>query len=62
MFQDELRKRPLKAKFLDLYYNKSHIKCYNFYQQSEDHFAIANTKGQNRVPFAATFLWEQALF
>ena len=62
VFPDGPCERPLKARFLELYCGKTHIECYNFIQQYEDHFATAGAKGRNRVPFAATFLREQALF
>ena len=32
VFLDGPCERPLKVRFPDLYYNKTHIKCYNFYQ------------------------------
>ena len=54
--QAEPREKPLKARNPDLYFGKSHIDCYNFCQQCEDHFATARATGSNRVPFAATFL------
>ena len=54
--------RPLKAWFLDIYRGKTYLECYNFFQQCEDHFAITGTTGSNRVPFAATFLKDTALF
>ena len=44
MFLDGLCESLLKAKFLDLYYSKSYIKCYNFCQQYENYFATANAK------------------
>ena len=50
------RKRPLKARFPELYRGKTYMECYNFIQQCEHHFATAGAKGPNRVPFAATFL------
>ena len=56
------RERPLKAWFPDIYWSKTHLECYNFFQQCEDHFATAGTTGSNRVPFAATFLKDTALF
>ena len=52
----------LKTKSLDVYYNKSYIKCYNFYQEYEDHFAIAKVKGLNRISFAAFFLYNYIKF
>ena len=39
--------RPLMTQFLDVYWGKTHLKCYNFFQQCEDHFATAGAKGQN---------------
>ena len=56
------RERPLKAWFPDIYWGKTHLECYNFFQQCKDHFAIAGATGSNRVPFAATFLKHTALF
>ena len=56
------RERPLKAWFPDIYRNKTHLECYNFFQQCEDYFATASAMGSNRVPFAATFLKDTALF
>ena len=47
---------PLKVLFPDLYHGKSHIECYHFCQQCEDHFATAGATGPNRTPFAASFL------
>ena len=50
------RESPLKAQFPDLYHGKSHMECYHFCQQCEDHFATAGATGPNRTPFAASFL------
>ena len=52
----EPREQPLKARFPDLYYGNSHMDCYRFCQQCEDHFETAGAKGPNRIPFAASFL------
>ena len=52
----ELCKQPLKARFLDLYYDNLHIDCYWFYQQCKDHFETAKGKKLNKIPFAASFL------
>ena len=49
-------KRPLKARFANVYQAKTHIKCDNFFQQCKDHFAIAGAMGPNRVLFTTTFL------
>ena len=50
------REQPLKARFPDLYYGNSHLNCYRFCQQCEDHFETAGANGPNRVPFATSFL------
>ena len=56
VFLDGLCKKPLKARFLELYCGKTHMECYNFIQQYKDHFATARAKKPNRVPFTDTFL------
>ena len=38
------------------------MEYYNFYQQCEDHFAIAGAKSPNRIPFAASFLRDRINF
>ena len=53
---DGAREKPLKGRSLDIYRGKSHMKCYNFYQQCKDHFATAGAKGPNRNLFASSFL------
>ena len=53
---DDVREKPLKARSPDVYHGKSHIECYNFCQQCEDHFTTAGAKSPNRIPFAASFL------
>lgn len=50
------RERPLKARFPDLYFGNSHMDCYRFCQQCEDHFETAKATGSNRVSFSALFL------
>lgn len=49
------REQPLKARFPDLYYGNSHMDCYRFCQQCEDHFETAGANGPNRILFAASF-------
>ena len=49
-------KQPLKAKVLEVYYDKLYIECYHFCQQCKDHFKTAGATGINRTPFAASFL------
>ena len=55
-------KRPLKAWFSNVYWGKTHLKCYNFFQHYKDYFAIAGAKCQNQVSFAVTFINSTALF
>ena len=50
------RERLFKAKVPEVYYGKSHMDCYHFCQQCEDHFETAGATGTNRTPFAASFL------
>ena len=56
------RDRPLKARNPDLYYESSHMECYYFYWQCEDHFDTAGATGHKRVPFAASFLRDRINF
>ena len=39
-----LHERWLNAWFLDVYWGKTHLECYNFFQQYEDHFATTGAK------------------
>ena len=52
----EPQKRPLKARTPETYWGKSHIECYHFCQQCEEHFEISGATGMNRTPIAASFL------
>ena len=52
----EPKEQPLKARFPDLYFGKSHLDCIWFYQQCKDHLNTARTHGDNRIWFAASFL------
>ena len=54
--------RSQKAWFPGIYWDKTHLEFYNFFQQCKDHFAIADATGPNRVLFAALILKETALF
>ena len=51
----EPRERPLKARTPETYWGKSHMECYHFCQQCEDHFETSGATGMNRTPFAASF-------
>ena len=51
----EPEEQPLKARFSDLYFGKSHLDCYRFCQQCKDYFDIARANGENYTPFAASF-------
>ena len=50
------QKQLLKARFPNLYYRNSHLDCYRFCQQCEDHFETAGANRPNQVLFAASFL------
>ena len=52
----EPRDHPLKAKTPKTYWDKSHMECYYFYQQCEDHFETSGATWINYTPFAASFL------
>ncbi len=52
----------VKAKTPDVYCGRSHIECYNFCQQCEDHFATCKATGPNQIPFAASFFRDQINF
>ena len=52
----EPRERPLKARTPETYWGKSHMECYHFCQQCEDHFETSGATGMNRTPFVASFL------
>ncbi len=46
----------LKAKTPVVYCSRSHMECYNFCQQCEDHFATCGATRPNRIPFVTSFL------
>lgn len=50
------RKRPLKAKLLDIYSEKLNMDCFYCCQQCKDHFVIAGATGLNCTPFAVLSL------
>ncbi len=52
----------LKAKTPNVYRGRSHMECYNFCQQCEDHFATCGATGPNRIPFAVFFLRDRINF
>ena len=56
------RKRPLKTRFLDIYWGQTHLECYNFFPKCQDHFATAGATSPNQVLFTAIFLKDTALF
>lgn len=62
VLESAVRERLLKARLPDLYYGKSHMECYHFWQQWEDHFNIASATCLNRRPFASSFLWGRISF
>ena len=56
LIQVELWEQSLKANFFNPYYENSHLDCYCFCQQCEDHFDIAGASKPNRILFATSFL------
>ena len=52
----EPREWPFKARSPETYSGKSHMDCYHFCQQCEDHFKTSGTTGMNCTLFAASFL------
>ena len=54
--------KKLKVCSPDVYYEKSHIDCYNFCQQCEDNFALVGATGLTRILFAMSFLWNRISF
>ena len=59
---DGAREKSLKARSSDVDCGKSHMECYNFCQQCEDHFATAGAKSPNRISFAVSFLRDRINF
>ena len=59
--REDVSDRPLKARNPDLYYGNSHMECYHFCQQCEDHFETAGAKGHKRVLFTGSFLKDRIL-
>ena len=49
-------KRLFKSKVPDVYYDKSYMDYYHFYQQCKDHFEISRATKTNRTSFATSFL------
>ena len=52
----------LKVLSLDIYHQKSHIDCDNFYQQYKNSFALVGTIRPTQILFATSFLWHQISF
>ncbi len=52
----------LKITTPDVYHGRSHMECYNFCQQCEDHFATCGAIGPKQIPFTASFLRDQINF
>ena len=45
-----------------MYWNKTHLECYIFFQQYENHFGTVGAKSQNWVLFATIFLKDTTQF
>ena len=56
VFPNRPYKRLLKARFLDMYCDKTYMEYYNFFLWCKDYFATAGAQGQNRISFTAIFL------
>ena len=56
------REQLLKTWFANIYWDKTHLECYNFFQKCKDHFATASATSSNQVLFAAILLKNTALF
>ena len=56
VFPDGPCERSLKARFSELYRDKTHMEYYNFILQCKDYFATGGAKRPNRLLFATTFL------
>lgn len=52
----QFKKQSRKACFLYHYFSKSHLDCYQFCKQYEDHFDMHRAKKDNRTLFAVSFL------
>ena len=59
---EEPQDKPLMARSLDAYYEKSHMDCYNFCQQYENYFAIVRAMGANQILFITSFLTDRISF
>lgn len=46
----------IEVRFPDLYFGKSHMECFEFCLQCENHFDLAGVTGHNRSTVAASFL------
>ena len=55
--QAEPREQLLKVRSPETYSRKSHIDCYHFCQQCEDHFETSGTTRMNRTSFVASFFY-----
>lgn len=56
------QKQLFKARFLNLYFGKSHMDFYYFCHQCENHFDTAWANGSNHTSFAALFFYESISF
>lgn len=54
----KLKEQPLKAWFSNLYFGKSLIDWYQFYQKCKNYFHTARNNGDNHIPFMASFLYD----
>ena len=52
----EPQEQSFKARIPEIYWGKSHMECYQFYQKCEDHFETSGTIKMNYTSFATSFL------
>ena len=50
------QEQAIEVRFPELYFGKSHMECFEFCLQCEDHFDLAGVTGFNRTTLAASFL------
>ena len=58
----EVPQEKLKDRSPDVYRGKSHMDCYNFFQQYEDYFATAGAMGPTRILFVTSFFQDRISF
>lgn len=60
--KDGVRDKAIKARSSDVYYERSHMECYNFCQWCKNNFATSGANGPNQIPFTVFLLWDWIKF